>query len=73
MRVFEGPEGGLWDVAVAQESYGVLVLVFADRNGAEIRKAELASSTQIEAEAELDAMSEETLREQLARAPRWAP
>lgn len=73
MRMFEDTEGRLWDAAVAQESYGSLVLVFAERSGAEMRKAQLDASTQIEAEAELHAMSEEALRAQLADAPRWEP
>lgn len=73
MRMFEDLQGRLWDVAVAQESYGSLVLVFAERSGAEIRKSQLGASTQIEAEAELGTMSEDALRARLADAPRWEP
>ncbi len=71
MRSFEDAEGNIWDVSLGRESWGTLVLLFARRQGDEVRKTMLASETALEAEAELDALTEEELRERLVRSQPW--
>lgn len=72
MRAFQDHTGCLWDVAVAQQSYGSLLLIFSPRSGGEIRQAPLSASTQAEAEGELIGMSEEQLRAELHRSAAWS-
>lgn len=70
-RSITDSEGRQWDVTVGRESYGMQVLLFFPRFGGGTRKAMLASSTQIEALAELDGLDEITLRERLKISVAW--
>lgn len=71
MRSFEDANGNIWDVSLGRESWGTLVLLFARRQGDEVRKTILASETTLEAQTELDTLAEEELRERLARSQPW--
>lgn len=71
MRSFEDADGNIWDVSLGRESWGTLVLIFAQRHGDEVRKTMLASETALEAQAELETLAEEELRERLARSQPW--
>jgi hypothetical protein len=71
MREVSDANGQLWDVTLGKESYGTMVLLFSRRDGGEIRKVILGSETPMAAEAELDSLGDERLRERLAEATRW--
>lgn len=71
MHSFEDADGNIWDVSLGRESWGTLVLLFAQRQGDEVRKTVLASETALEAQAELETLAEEELRERLARSQPW--
>ncbi len=71
MRSFEDAEGNIWDASLGRESWGTLVLLFARRQGDEVRKTILVSETALEAQAELDNLTEVELRERLARSQPW--
>ncbi len=72
MRSFEDANGNIWDVSLGRESWGTLVLLFSRRQGDEVvRKTMLASETVLEAQGELDALTEAELRERLVRSQPW--
>lgn len=71
MRRFRDAEGREWEATIGRESWGMLVLLFSDREGAEVRRAALASETVQDANRELDAMDEEELRRRLRDAEPW--
>ena len=71
MRSFEDERGHTWDVALQPESYGSYRLIFARRQGRELRHALLASSTFDEAQREFAGLNEAALRERLAAAEVW--
>lgn len=68
MRTIEDENGRVWDVAVAAASYGMHYLVFAARAQHDIRQTPMTASTQLDAERELAALTEEELRVSLASA-----
>lgn len=73
MRTFDDPNGRCWDVAVSEESYGTQRLIFAARNGGELRAHELTVSSRFEAEQVLLRLSDSELNALLAAAPAWQP
>ncbi len=72
MRSFRDGEGNEWDVMVGRESWGMLVLLFSSRRGSDNRTSPLAAETAREAERELEALDEDTLRERLADSAPWS-
>ncbi len=72
MRTIGDTNGRLWDVAVAQASYGAHYLVFAARAGGELRKSALVAANSIDAEQELARLSDSDLRGRLAQAEPWS-
>jgi hypothetical protein len=68
MRDLVDADGRRWDVAVGRESWGTQVLLFACRDRPETRSFVLAAETPMEAERELDGLSDGELRERLAEA-----
>ena len=68
MRTFEDRFGAVWDVAVDQESYGTLVLMFSQRKTHEVRRLVLETSSRLEAERLLTGFSPESLNEKLGAA-----
>lgn len=72
MRLFTDPATGTrYDVSVGRESYGMQVVLFFPQGGGDVLKAMLAAETRLDAQAELDAFSDEDLRECLDRAIPW--
>ncbi len=72
MRTIGDADGRLWDVAVTQASYGLHYLVFASRQGDDVRKSALAASTSADAEQELGGLSDSELLARLQEAEPWA-
>jgi hypothetical protein len=68
MRTIEDDSGCVWDVAVAAASYGMHYLVFAARGHHDIRQIPMSASTQLDAEQELAALTDEELHTRLAGA-----
>jgi len=62
MRTITSDDGRTWDVAIHQASYGMHYLLFAARGSDEMRQSLIAASTQIEAERELDGLSDKYLQ-----------
>ena len=71
MRRFLDEDGREWEVVVGKESWGTLVLLFSPVGGSAVRKAVIAAETLLAAHAELDAMTDDMLRTQLAGASPW--
>lgn len=72
MRSFEDDGRQIWDVSLGRESWGTFVLIFVRREGSEVRKTMLASETTLDAQNELDTLTEEQLRTRLASSQPWA-
>lgn len=66
MRTLTDNAGRRWNVDVMFGSYGTHVLIFALQGGSEVRKTALGADSQIEAAQTLDALSDESLAEELA-------
>lgn len=66
MRTLTDNAGRRWSVDVMFGSYGTHVLIFALQGGSEVRKTALGADSQIEAAQTLDALSDESLAEELA-------
>lgn len=66
MRTIMSHDGRTWDVAIHQASYGMHYLLFAARGSDEMCQSLIAASTQIEAERELDELSDDDLKSLLA-------
>ena len=73
MRTFEDAAGRHWDVAVSEESYGSLRLLFAVRGGSELRAHVLEVSGRYAAEQLLLRLSDQELRALLQASPAWRP
>jgi hypothetical protein len=71
VRGFTDDAGGHWDVALGKESWGTLVLLFSPRGGGEARTSILAAETSLAANAELDALTDDDLRERLRDSRPW--
>jgi hypothetical protein len=73
MRTFQDDTGRYWDAAVSEESYGVQRLIFAARQGNEMRSRELEVYSRADAEQWLLGLEVPELRELLASAVAWRP
>ncbi len=73
VRTFEDAAGRRWDVAVSEESYGMLRLLFAARDGSELRAHALEVSSRGDAERILLALGETELLALLGAALAWQP
>jgi hypothetical protein len=71
VRGFTDDAGRTWEVVVGRESWGTLVLVFSPRAGGDARTSILAAETAYAANAELDALSDDELRERLRHSRPW--
>ena len=71
MRDFIDPDGCRWSASVGRESYGMLVVLLVPANGGGVRKAMLAAETRLEAQQELQALSECELQERLEASVPW--
>jgi hypothetical protein len=71
VRGFTDEAGRTWDVALGKESWGTLVLLFSPRGGGDARTSILAAETAFAANAELDALTDDELRERLRDSRPW--
>ena len=60
-----------WDAVVGHESWGTFVLLFTPARGGDVKKSVLTGETPLQAQTELDAMSDDELRARLASASPW--
>jgi hypothetical protein len=72
MRAFVDDAGRRWQVALGKESWGTLVLLFSPADGGDARTSVLAAETSLDASAELDALTDEDLRERLRASRPWS-
>lgn len=73
MRAFTDAAGRQWDVAVSEASYGSQHLLFAARQGGELRFCEFDGYSRSDAERWLLELEEAKLGELLAAAREWRP
>lgn len=71
MRAFTDDEGVRWEVILGKESWGTIVLLFAPRGGGDARTSTLGAETMLAANAELDALTDDQLRERLRDSRPW--
>lgn len=71
MRAFDDQDGRRWDAIVGRESYGIQVILFLAQDDGEVRKTVMASSTRLEAQLELDALTDAELCARLGDSQPW--
>ena len=71
MRGFTDNAGRRWQVVLGKESWGTLVLLFSPADGGDTRTSILAAETTMAANAELDALSDDDLRDRLRDSRPW--
>jgi hypothetical protein len=72
VRSFTDDAGNRWQVMIGKESWGTLVLLFSPESGGEARKSVLQSETMFDANAELDALTDDALRARLRDSAPWS-
>lgn len=72
MRSFTDDAGARWQVMIGKESWGTLVLLFSPARGGEPRTSVLNAETTLLASAELDALSDDSLRAHLRDSRPWS-
>ena len=71
MREFTDESGRRWQVTLGKESWGTLVLVFSPVGAGDSRTSILTAETSFDANAELDALTEDELRARLRDGRPW--
>ena len=71
MRSFLDDAGRRWEVVLGKASWGTLVLIFTPIEGGDARTSVLAAETSFDANAELDALTDDALRERLRDSRSW--
>jgi hypothetical protein len=71
VRSFLDDAGRRWDVVLGKASWGTLVLIFTPIEGGDARTSVLAAETSFDANAELDALTDDALRERLRDSRPW--
>jgi hypothetical protein len=71
VRGFIDDAGRSWQVVLGKESWGTLVLLFSPDGGGETRTSVLAAETSFAANAELDALTDQQLRDRLRDSRPW--
>ena len=71
MRGFTDESGRRWQVVLGKESWGTLVLLFSPADGGDTRTSILAAETSFAATAELDALTDDELRDRLRESRPW--
>jgi hypothetical protein len=71
VRPFTDDAGRRWEVVLGKESWGTLLLLFTPTAGGDARTSVLAAETSFEANAELDALSDDQLRDRLRDSRPW--
>ncbi len=72
MRSFTDDAGARWQVMIGKESWGTLVLLFSPDSGGDARTSILHAETMLLASAELDALSDDSLRARLRDSRPWS-
>jgi hypothetical protein len=71
MRTFADAAGGRWQVTIGKESWGTLVLLFSPVGANGVRTSIMQAETMFQANAELDALTDDDLRARLADSRPW--
>jgi hypothetical protein len=71
VRSFLDDAGRRWEVVLGKASWGTLVLIFTPMAGGDARTSVLTAETSFDANAELDAMTDDALRERLRDSHPW--
>ena len=71
MRSFADAQGDRWQVTIGKESWGTLVLVFSPMGHGAARTSIMQAETLFDANVELDALSDDDLRNRLADSRPW--
>ena len=71
MRSFDDPQGGQWQAAVLDASYGNMLLVFSHAGDGAIRKIAMKAENMWLAERQLADMEDSQLRGLLAESVPW--
>jgi hypothetical protein len=72
MRRFSDDDGQQWEAAVGRESWGTFVILFTAAAGGPPRTSMLGAESMLEAQQELDALSEAELQVRLASSQPWS-
>ena len=72
MRSFADALGARWQVTVGKESWGTLVLVFSPTGAGDARTTIMKAETMFDANSELDALTDDDLRDRLTFSRPWA-
>jgi hypothetical protein len=71
VRSFTDDAGRAWQVVLGKESWGTLVLLFSPAAGGDARTSVLSAETTFDANAELDALTDDQLRDRLRDSRPW--
>jgi hypothetical protein len=71
VRSFFDDAGRRWEVVLGKESWGTLVLIFTPTAGGDARTTVLSAETSFDANAELDALTDNELRDRLRGSRPW--
>jgi hypothetical protein len=71
VRSFLDDAGRRWEVVLGKASWGTLVLIFTPMAGGDARTSVLTAETSFDANAELDALTDDALRERLRDSRPW--
>lgn len=71
MRAFTDDDGARWQAFLGKESWGTLVLLFSPAGEGDSRTSILAAETAFAANAEVDALSDDDLRDRLRTSRPW--
>jgi hypothetical protein len=71
VRSFLDDAGRRWEVVLGKESWGTLVLIFTPTAGGDARTTVLSAETSFDANAELDALTDDELRDRLRASRPW--
>jgi hypothetical protein len=71
VRSFTDEAGRRWEVVLGKESWGTLVLLFSPAAGGDARVSVLSAETSFDANAELDALTDDQLRDRLRDSRPW--
>jgi hypothetical protein len=71
VRSFFDDAGRPWEAMLGKESWGTLVLIFTPKAGGDARTSVLSAETSFDANAELDALTDDELRGRLRDSRLW--
>jgi hypothetical protein len=71
VRTISDAAGRIWDAVLGKQSFGTLLVLFTPRQGGESRTSILQSESMLDAERELDGMSDDELLARLHDSVPW--